>query len=146
MNSYFGGATKGHLDCDVKHCLVAVAPSCVSSGVCGGKVDYDPIDLKNQNLNVKLTWTLDRGYVFCKGVGGDGVFLKDETSDQFVPEPSAADTRCSDSYFVTAINSKSRPDKPYQYVIRFHKVADASTSPPKIDPVQYIIDPSMVNK
>jgi hypothetical protein len=145
VNSYFAGATKGHLDCDRSQCAVAVIPSCAPSGACGGKVDYDPIDLKNQNLNVKITWTLDKGYGFCKSLG-DGVFLKSETSNQFDPEPNTGNPKCTDSYFIIAHNSVSRPDKPYQYKILFHKIIDASANPPTVYPVQYIIDPSIVNK
>ena len=145
MSSYFGGATKGHLDCDTSQCTVAVSPSCVPAGACGGTLNYDPIDLKNQNLNVKVTWILEKGYGFCKRLG-DGVFLKDETSDQFDPETDNGSTKCIDSFFMIAHNTRSRPDKPYKYVIRFHKITDASTNPPTVDPKQYVIDPSMVNK
>ena len=134
-SGYFGGATKGKLACKKPGCDIEIKPACSPSTlICGGTLDFDPIGLVRNNDNLKVTWKLPPGFVFCPQ-RGDGVFLKDENSDQFDPEEDKA-KRCKPTFTLHAKNTVPRPNAPYKYKIVFRFEKDNSV---------YIIDPWMVN-
>jgi hypothetical protein len=146
--AYFGGSKVGPHPCDDSGpCSVEVYPSCAGSA-CGGSLQYDPLNLVNRKGPVKITWTLQSDqtgtYVFCKQLG-DGVFLKDEVSDQFKLETYTGTYACVDNVSIMAANTKQR-EKPYQYKIIFHKVKNAASTPIEVESTPYVIDPSMINQ
>lgn len=114
-------------------CDIGVKPSCFFS--CGGKVEYDPINVTKQN--VVITWNLPEGYAFCRN-RGDGVFLKSEVTDQFDPDPSNGEGQPCKSWFkLKDKNLPPRPDMPYDYRVVFTRLTDGA---------HHTIDPSFINR
>lgn len=129
FDSYTGQPTTCSGPCDI-----GVKPSCFF-GWCGGKVEYDPINVTTKN--VIITWNLLDGYEFCRK-RGDGVFLKSEDSDEFDPDPSNGEGQPCKSWFkLKDKNNTPRPAMPYDYKVVFTRKSDGK---------QHTIDPSFVNR
>jgi hypothetical protein len=137
-NSYFAGPKDGDKRCKEKEDCPdnKIDPSCFL-WACGGSLSFDPLYLAKGGH--KITWVLPPDYGFCRQLG-DGVFLKDETSDQFKLEDYKEG--CQRTFTIHADNKTPRPDKPYKYKVVFHHV-DKDKIP---DETPYVIDPSMINE
>ena len=134
---FSGGATNGPMQCTTKQCTVTITPSCkADNSGCGGTIDYDPIRLQRGNKDVKLTWVLPTGFVFCRKQN-DGVFLTNGPSNQFEEDPANGQGGCKRDFKMKGLNSVPAPNAPYIYEIRFRRESDNKP---------YLIDPSMVNE
>ena len=106
---------------------------CKDPSKCELELIDDPINFEAGKKDIKVTWTLPAGYQFCPQMG-DGIFLKDASSDQFELFDNKVFT-CSGSISIIAKNDKQKLTNKYFIVYR-----NLST-PAKV----FIIDPSMVN-
>jgi hypothetical protein len=125
-------------------CTVSiVAPTCAADS-CGASVDFDPIRLAPNYMNVMIRWDLPSGgaFGFCPALG-DGIFLKRyDPDDQFDQGdaigqpggPGGPHTRCKQSYQLRGRHT-SKNVVGYKYQIIFHDT----------DGNRYVIDPYIYN-
>lgn len=118
--------------CDV----MIVNPTC-AAGACTASVNVDPIHFARGKFNIKVVWTLPKGFGFCPE--DDGIFLKQGDPNNQFDQPGADEPggsgRCNKKKFhLRAKNTKPQLTHPYKII--FHNEAGTQ---------QYVVDPSMVN-